>query len=767
MRPELKTIEYIERYLTNTLNDTEKQAFEERMATNPEFRNDVELQQQLIHSLERISLQHTIQNAQQTYYFWKLLKLIGLIGIPIVLILIAWFFLNSSKEVSTVNETIPTKVEQEKAKEHSQIEAKEAEGKIVSISDTIQKEKTEKLIQTKTSLIAEARTLNHYETIPSEIFTIQTERDTIVETQNGSVFLIPKNAFIDSTQKIINGNIQLEIKEALDPMTIMTSGLTTLHNDKPLETGGMFFIEAEKNGEKLQIHPKKEIVVDISTLNYKNEMQLFDGKATIDGIINWTNPKPLKKALIPQDIYSLNFYPPNYLETLSRKGFDSTDKKFTDSLYYSLDFVEKEYIESSTVFSQEFKIDMLKIKNVSKTNGLNPLKVKTIWNERYQNTFIATKAFEERLKMIHSNCYRANYMLDVYLKNLDRDLYVSDSIIAYSAYGKTMNMPFLKFSKQRLTNVANMDTEVSKLNDYYLKQQKVYRLALEKTQQKVDSLVRADKKYKAFSKKQLESYYLNELAITTQKVAKDMQVQLPRVLTSTQRNTVSSKRNDTVSIAKIMKRQQRKQTYRASVRTTGWKNIDRIINEQVIASVKSRTTTTIKNNTKSTTISYSNYEVSIENTETFDDLFVYLVPNGFTSFIRLKAKNNSFTYKLNDLLKYRVYCIAYMNDKPFYFSQSIKSNSDTIELSEITTAKLNTQLSKLSDNNNMLETEVLYQVFRRKNEAIFQNYRKITKLKEELQPIIFPCSEIKTSKIFSEKTPISRDTMSIEFIDGQ
>lgn len=275
MRTELKTIETIERYLTNTLNDTEKQAFEERMATNPDFKNDVELQDELVKSLERISLQQTIQNAQKTYVFWKLLKLIGLIVIPLLLVLLSWYFLNASAETTHEAEIIPTKVEQLKIQENHQVETKEVEGKIVSIPDTIQKEKTEKVTQTKTTLIAEVRVSKHYQTIPSEIFTIQTEKDTIVETQNGSVFLIPKNAFVDSTQRIINGNIQLEIKEALDPMTIMTSGLSTLHHDKPLETGGIFFIEAKKDGEKLQIHPKKGITVDIPTFNRKNDMQLF------------------------------------------------------------------------------------------------------------------------------------------------------------------------------------------------------------------------------------------------------------------------------------------------------------------------------------------------------------------------------------------------------------------------------------------------------------------------------------------------------------
>lgn len=771
MRSELKTIEYIETYLVNALNDAEKQLFEERMAIDPDFKNEVALQEQLMQSLERISLQQTIQNAQKTYTFWKFAKLIGLILVPIIFMIIAWSFLNVPKEASTAEETIQPKIEQE-------IVTKET----VSIPDTIPKKKTAKIVQTQTTVFAENILPERYETLPSEIFNIITTKDTIVETKNGIVFLIPKDVFVDENQKAVNGNIQLEIREALDPITIMTSGLSTLYNDKPLETGGMFFIEARKDGQKLQINPKKEIVADIPTSDFKNNMQLFDGEIDKNGSINWTNPKPLNTALIPQDIYSLNFYPPTYLETLSEKGYNRNDKQFTDSLYYSYNkykdtirevqygyvFVDGNLVKKPINFIQDIivvdtlyaKSETDTIKEVeTKRLGLDPLKIKTIWNERYQNTFIATKAFEERLIAIHQNCNFANYMLDVYLENLDRDLHVSDSIIAFSTNGEAINMQFETFAKQQLTNVSNIDTDVAKLNNYYIQQQKVYRLALEKSRRKIDSLVNADKTYQAFSKYQLENYYLKELATITKKIAKDLNVGLPRTFN---RTTMEQSREN--SIVRKIKKEQRKRTYRAPVRTTGWKNIDRIINEQLISSLKSRTKTTIKNQTKTSTITYSSYEASIQNTETFDNLFVYVVPNEFNSFIRLKAENNRFSYKLNDLLKYRLYCIAYKNDIPFYFSKNIRGASDQIELTQTTKENLSILLSKLGSQNSSLETEVSYQAFSRKNKAKLQNYRKITELKQELKSIVFPCRGIETLRSLFINYALNEETTLESFL---
>ncbi|EDP95288.1 hypothetical protein U8527_15825 [Kordia algicida OT-1] len=790
MRTELETIASIEKYILNVLSETETKAFETRMATDSDFKNDVELQQQLVHSLERISLQKTIQNAHKTYLFWKLLKLIGMIVIPLLLALLSWYFWNASAETTQQVKTIPTNVEQqistEKEQETSVI--KEMEEEAIPKKTSI--EKPPVITPNETTVFAENIVVNPADEITSEVFSILIEKDTIVETKNGIVFLIPEHAFVDKNQNIINGNVQLEVKEAIDSHTIMTAGLATFFNDKPLETGGMFFIEATQNGQKLKINPQKEIIADIPTQNYKEGMQLFDGEVLEDGTINWTNPKSLHNTLIPQDIYSLNFYPPKYLETLAEKGYDISNKKFTDSLYYSFGDVSKkavnhqtigEYIEEETNkdrirFQDTIKTDYVIVssKDSVKTNrtekkvvsGLDPLKVKAIWNERFQNTFIATKAFEERLRAIHKNCRTANYMLNTYLENLDRDLYISDSIIAYSTNGEAINMPFLEFSKQKLTNVPNANSEVSKLNDYYLQQQKVYRLALQETQQKIDSLLDVNKKYQAFSKQQLQNYYNNELAITTDRVSKSLAVRLPRRFNRT--NTVSGEVSTKVtSVATIIKKERKKRVYRAPIRTTGWKNIDRVIDEQLISSVQNRTTTTIRNNQKSVTITYADYEVSIENTQRFDKLFVYLVPTEFNSFVRLKAENGRFTYKLNDLLTYRVYCVAYLNTVPFYFEKTIKNTSDKIKLREITETILREKLANITTENRSLETEIIYQTTRKTNDKTLKKYRELVKLKKEIENVVFPCrqSETVNSITFDALETTQMEVSIVDFIE--
>lgn len=788
MRTELETIAYIEKYILNTLTNTELKAFEERMATDSDFKSDVALQQQLIQGLERISLHQSIQNAHKTYQFQKLIKLIGIIVIPILLAFLSWYFINASTETAQGTEAIPTKVEQ-------QIQTSKTE-KITIEKDIVKETIKQPVVTTKkeTAIYVDNTTMSSLDKIPSAVFNILPEKDTIIATESGMVLFIPENTFIDENQRIVNGNIQLEVKEATDSYTIMTAGLETLHNGKPLETGGMFFIEAKQNGQKLQIHLDKEIIADIPTQDYKEGMQLFDGEVSANGTINWVNPKPLSKSLIPEDIFSLNFYPPNYLETLAEKGYDTTNKKFTDSLYYSFSTnsnTEKKNVGGiiyDALRSNPAPVDTIRSDRliVSKDSvrskdtetevllGLDPLKVKTIWNERYQNTFIATKAFEERLRVIHQNCEAANRIFDVYVKNLDRDLYEVDQMLFTRYKNTSLRKQFETFAAQKLTNVANVNSEISKLNEYYLKQQKVYRLALEETQRKMDSLMSVDKKYQAFSKQQLQDYYANELATTTDKVAKNLAVSLPRRFNRVsnrsqtvfnQTNTVSNEvATNVISVAKIIKQEKRKRVYRAPIRRTGWKNIDRIIDEQVISSVQNRQTTTIQNNKKSVTITYSDYEVSIENKERFDRLFVYLVPTTFNSFVRLKAENNRFYYKLNDLLRYRIHCIAYVNDIPFYVEKTVRDTSDNLQLDQITETILREKLASLHHKNSSLETEILYQSTRKTNEKVLRKHREVVKLKKKIENVVFPCQQTETLRTLTNKI-FQAETSAVENVD--
>lgn len=145
------------------------------------------------------------------------------------------------------------------------------------------------------------------ELLPSSKFSITTDRDTIIQGVSGTSLLIKKNTFADQNGKAVNGKIEIELKEALSMEAIVMGNLTTVSNGNILQSGGMIYIDATSNREKLSIAESKSIEVVLPTKNKKDSMQLFTGIADPqNGQLNWVNPQPL--------VMSTSHGDTNYLE---------------------------------------------------------------------------------------------------------------------------------------------------------------------------------------------------------------------------------------------------------------------------------------------------------------------------------------------------------------------------------------------------------------------------------------------------------------------
>jgi mono/diheme cytochrome c family protein len=85
--------------------------------------------------------------------------------------------------------------------------------------------------------------------------------------------------------------VELEIKEALTMSDIVLSGLNTMSDSKPLQSGGMIFINGKQNSSKARI--LKPIEISIPRINYNPSMKLFSGEIKKDNGINWKNPESM------------------------------------------------------------------------------------------------------------------------------------------------------------------------------------------------------------------------------------------------------------------------------------------------------------------------------------------------------------------------------------------------------------------------------------------------------------------------------------------
>ena len=294
MRDQLHLMELVDHYLDGTMNPTDRIAFEERVRDSEELRSLVEDQKRLRQAARRSPARAAAKQAYRNYRWGKSLP--GMAAGAVVLIAAtAALFLWKSPMAGGGSENTPI-----------------SESEYRTLTDT---------------------TGTHLDPL---VLTIDPKKDTTLVTPNGIVLDIPQGAFVDSLGAPITTPVRLTLLEALDPLDIMKAGLSTMSGDMLLETGGMFYLDAQANGKAVKIDPAKPLTAMVPAEERQEGMQLYQGVKTSDGTIDWQNPKPLKKSLVPVDITTLNFYPPGYEAKLAELGQDVTNKAFKDSLYYSM-----------------------------------------------------------------------------------------------------------------------------------------------------------------------------------------------------------------------------------------------------------------------------------------------------------------------------------------------------------------------------------------------------------------------------------------------
>jgi len=776
MRNELELMQTIENYLMENMSETDKKAFEQKINENPELKKEVELQKQLLKGIERAGLKKSTQQAFKKYKFTKGIKAMGIAGFIVAVVVLSSVFLYNVVSEQK-NDNAPNELP----------ELNEAGEKLWSDADKY---------------------------LRLQKFELDAEKDTVIETTDGIVIAIPANSFINTNGKPVRGKIELEVKEALKPSDILKAGLSTKSGEKLLETGGMFYVNARQNGASLQINPNNPLYAEVPTDETKPNMQLFEGKRLPDGTIDWVNPKPIQKDLIPVDIKALNFFPPNYLDSLSSFGYNSKDKKFTDSLYYSFaadkgfylaDTIDtflgegqnlfykncatchsldknritapglqditkrvpsdswlKQFIKNNQkliaagdayakkIFKDNNKAPMTVFENLSdeeinkiikylKLNdgsytfstqqGINPAKIKAIWNDKFQNTLLATREFEERMPYIHRTC--DEQVLDMYINNLDKNLSAIDSMVArgdkdygHSEAASFRGYPeFLKFAARGDGKVKNGNTNVRSLKAYYEQKAKIYAEAITKTVNEFWEK-QTQKDIEAFKKRNQNN--TNEYKRISDNFAKELDLNMNEAYRQ---------------LGKPRPRSVPSQTFGLTIVNTGWKNVDAYVFE----STQSRTSLnyTDPQTGGKAAIKYAPLSVTVNNDKNYDRVLVYLIPDELNSFMRLENKNGTFNEQLNELMIYKLVCIAYKGDDSFYFSQdNIKSGETTVTLVKTTNDVIQNNINKLSNKKQVtaMHDELNFIAFEKEEQKREKEVEKITELTNKIRPVVFPCS---------------------------
>lgn len=148
-----------------------------------------------------------------------------------------------------------------------------------------------------------------------------------------------------------------------------------------------------------------------------------------------------------------------------REGDKITKLKINNKLCPRLDFTNKKTPPQRITPGS----DSLPTSDSCITCYIDPLKIKSIQTQKFANTFVGTREFEERLRLMHQQ-KNGTELLNLYLKNLSKNLWECDSMAARIA-SAAAKASFEKWASLRCTNVKDANSNQAEL-EKHLNQQR-------------------------------------------------------------------------------------------------------------------------------------------------------------------------------------------------------------------------------------------------------------------------------------------------------
>jgi hypothetical protein len=347
----------------------------------------------------------------------------------------------------------------------------------------------------------------------SEFFKLSGLEDHVIETANGTILSIPKGAFRDKDGRIVEKEVTLEVTDIANLEEQIQSNISGQHKDKVLKNGATLFINATADGDQLGFNKKNPVYVATKLQTDLKEALIFEGIRNPEGEMQWIAPVKPKQYLIPVDLEELDFLPPTFAITAQKnlpfRNYELATNVLLDSLYYSFGAEypprrsnNKNQSVPNTSFnfyqlpSHEYQSDTLSC------TGIDPSSIKVIKKERFAQTLIATKAFEQRIHYLH--LAREQAALDIYIQHLDWDMARCDEKVAKLLGSNSEHqLQFKAFARENLGNVKDLPPSVKNLGNYYSKQLKKTRKQLVQVKKALDK----DLKTKAESAKKKRADY--------------------------------------------------------------------------------------------------------------------------------------------------------------------------------------------------------------------------------------------------------------------
>lgn len=752
MNPNITKI--IDQYLSGELNAEDKIVFEERMATNSELQAEVKLQETINEGIIRASLRDTVKKTGRKYHRKKLLKWSGMSVIALAIVTATSLYLFSTTDHSN-DLPLVTKELKEDLEEYAQIEnlpiqyfpiaqnggvVLSAKGVLLSIP------KEAFMINGKpyngAVIVQFQEALSGGDIVKSGLSTMSGDR--LLETQGmfGVAGFTPDGKELDFNPKV-GVYVQTHVDEYKDKMQLFdgvkkADGTIDWQNPKPLEKlpvpvdmadldfypeGYEDHLDNEKWNKSKKSRDSLYLSLEGSDIGY---IDGSDEEISLESLTYRVSVLPPCKITVEErdylygdnraiDVNMTSMEATRLSKWKEGPRYESYFKYFNPDEHVTVSHSTGGYAVADTVDSDDY----YETEDYAGPYYLSPSKVLAFWNKKFNNTNLATREFEKRVRVMHAKCGAGNPILKKYTNHLSKPMWKIDNEVAAMGYPE-----FKEFAAENI-GVMNPDNpHIKGLQDFYEKG--------------IQKLREQNRNYQNIEKKRRKNW--------DKEISDERQSEKKR----TNKRTATALDQEYKFNMKHVKKHFGKTKGFSIKHGKGGviKNIDAYVME---ATVNRRTTTIIDPTTgKTTEIVYNKLSLEIENSDKYIKLFTYLFPSGINSYQRIPSKGGKFNYTLNNGMIYDIAVVGITEDGYEYFQKmSIKGGElGKIKLEGLTESDLEASIKQLNGKRISrpvkIDNELDWLIKERKDFKEQKMRKNMAAFRENLKCIAFPCHSCAT-----------------------
>lgn len=372
------------------------------------------------------------------------------------------------------------------------------------------------------------------------------------------------------------------------------------------------------------------------------------------------------------------------------------------------------------------------INGAASANHIPPSKVLAIWDKKFNNTNLATKDFEDRMKTIHETCDEK--VFDIYSKNLSTRLWELDQRVVKLGYPQ-----FQSFADQKVGKVKLDDMHQKSLSAFY---EKAIETLRETGKKNVEAAFKKEQQWDKEVMLERDREVLRQgvrASLNASAEANFNLVHLSKQLGQTLGFAITS---ETVASRDRLIPQNwtgapAKQELPIVV------NIDRLTKD-LLSSRKSVDVFTLDKGKKAE-IRYADFVVKVESPQKYDRLYFYLLPEQLNSYERLDFVNGTLNYALNSAIGYSGLIFG-LNENGFYLFEIPKLSAKdfgSMKLEQVSAQQFESHLKELNKNRGVYSEQISAEIgwlFKEKaNYTVQRKRRENLQFRNEVRPTIYSC----------------------------